>query len=89
MLKRIVNRSKALLDAKVDHRLSNLEWIEAICGKRKTPIVGLNLYGLSRGINGLAFNRINILLFKENSLGLHLSLNMGTFLKNSLELDSS
>ena len=89
MFERIINRSKVLLNVKTDHRLTNLEWIESICGKSKAPLTSLNLYGLSKGINGIAFNRINILLFKNNNMGLPFSLNMGTSIRKTLELDSA
>ncbi len=89
MLDRIVNRAKVLLNVIPKHKLSNLEWIEAACGKSKSPLTKLNLYGLTKRINGLAFNRINILLFGKNITGLQFSLNMGTNLQNPLGLDST
>jgi hypothetical protein len=88
MLETAVKRGKALFAQAADPRLSELAWIEAVCGAADRPLFRLNRYALAHGVNALCFCRSSILLFGRTGAGGRVSHKQGSALGFRPPVDS-
>lgn len=63
MFSTAVRRAKALFPQAADERLSGLPWVFAALGSAEQPLVAVNHFCLSRGVNAVCFCRASILVF--------------------------
>jgi hypothetical protein len=63
MFSTAVRRAKALFPQAADERLLGLPWVFAAVGSAERPLVELNRFCLSRGVNAVCFCRASILVF--------------------------
>jgi hypothetical protein len=79
MFIRAVAQGKALFaESCVDPRLSSMQWVQELVGRRARPIYSLNRYCLAHGYNCLCFCRASIIRFSGRSAGKESSHNRGS-----------
>jgi hypothetical protein len=83
-----VTRGKALLVTQGTERLQGLAWVRSVVGDMEHPLVELNRIGLARGVNGICFCRVSILLFSAASHGRRVSHNNGSPLEETTAIAS-
>ena len=78
MFSTAVRRAKALFPQAADERLSGLPWVFAAVGSAERPLVELNRFCLSRGLNAVCFCRTSILVFPSRRRGARISHKAGS-----------
>jgi hypothetical protein len=78
MFSTAVRRAKALFPHAADERLSGLPWVFVALGSAERPLVELNLFCLSRGVNAVCFCRASILVFPSRRGRARISHNPGS-----------
>lgn len=73
-----VRRAKALFAHAADEKLSGLAWVLAVVGSAERPLVELNRFCLSRGVNAVCFCRASILVFASRRGKVCISHNPGS-----------
>lgn len=73
-----VRRAKAFFPQAADERLSGLPWVCAALGSAERPLVELNRFCLSRGVNAVCFCRASILIFPSRRDGARVSHKTGS-----------
>jgi hypothetical protein len=84
-----VTRGKALWPHEGRHDLQGLAWMDSLCGGQARPLLAVNTFALSHGVNALCFCRSSILLFGRTAVWGHVSHKAGTTAAPRAAIDSA